>query len=44
MKKKMVFASVKFAQVLKMIIDLPLLNGDGELIEESMRKISNANA
>jgi hypothetical protein len=43
-EKKMVFASVKFAQVLKMIIDLPLLNGDGELIEESMRKISNANA
>lgn len=43
-EKKMVFASAKFAQVLKMIIDLPLLNEDGELIEESILKISNMNA
>ncbi len=40
-EKKMVFASVKFAQVLKMIIDLPLLNEDGELIKKSILKISN---
>ncbi|OQY39444.1 MAG: hypothetical protein B6229_03740 [Spirochaetaceae bacterium 4572_7] len=39
--KKSVFASVKIAQVLKMIIDLPLLNEDGELIKISIEKISD---
>lgn len=38
-EKTLVFAAVKFAQVLKMIIDLPLLNEDGELITESVEKI-----
>jgi len=42
-EKKTVFTSVKFAQVLKMIIDLPLLNEDGDLIKESILKISNIN-
>lgn len=42
-EKKMVFVSVKFAQVLKMIIDLPLLNEEGELIKESIEKICNVN-
>ena len=38
-EKTLVFAAVKFAQVLKMIIDLPLLNEDGELITESVERI-----
>lgn len=38
-EKTLVFAAVKFAQVLKMIIDLPLLNQDGELITESVERI-----
>lgn len=42
-EKKMVFVSVKLAQVLKMIIDLPLLNEEGELIKESIEKICNVN-
>jgi len=42
-EKKTVFTTVKFAQVLKMIIDLPLLNDNGELIEESILQIRNMN-
>ena len=38
-QKTLVFAAVKLAQVLKMIIDLPLLNEDGELITESVERI-----
>ena len=38
-EKTLVFAAVKFAQVLKMIINLPLLNEDGELITESVERI-----
>ena len=40
-EKKILFKTVKYAQVLKMIIDLPLLNEDGELIEQSILKIRN---
>lgn len=42
-EKKILFKTVKYAQVLKMIIDLPLLNEDGELIEQSILKIRNMN-
>ncbi|MGI9255722.1 MAG: hypothetical protein ACR2PY_02165, partial [Salinispira sp.] len=38
-EKQRVFTSVKFAQVLKMIIDLPLLDDDGELIQETVEGI-----
>ena len=43
-EKTLVFAAVKFAQVLKMIIDLPLLNEDGELITESVGRIQSCRA
>ena len=39
-EKEFVFVFVKIVQILKLIIEFPLLTEDGDLIEESVQKIS----